>query len=256
MGSVFQRLIEIMDRLREECPWDKEQTMDSLRHLTIEETFELADAIAKKEMPEIKKELGDLLLHIVFYARIATEQKAFTIQDVIEGLCEKLIFRHPHVFGDTEVEGTQQVVENWEALKLKEKGGNKRLLDGVPKALPSLTKSYRIQQKMKGVGFDWKEPSELWDKVKEEVEELNEALSEKKQEAIEEEFGDLFFMLTNVARHYGIDPDLALDKTNEKVIRRFNYMEEKAISRQRPVKEMTLEEQETLWQEAKRNQLK
>lgn len=248
----FQKLVEILNELREKCPWDKEQTMDSLRHLTIEETYELADSILKNDTQEIKKELGDLLLHIVFYAKIAEEKNEFTINDVIESLCEKLIYRHPHVFGDESVENATEVTQNWEQLKLKEKDGNKRVLDGVPKALPSMLKAHRIQDKARGVGFDWEEKEQVWDKVQEELAELEYEIENDNKEKIEAEFGDLFFSMINAARLYDIDPEAALEKTNLKFIRRFGYLENKTISKGISLKDMSLEEMDQIWNEAKK----
>src|SRR3954463_1673555 len=199
-ASSFLRLLKIMDELREQCPWDKKQTIDSIRHLTIEETFELSDAILKKDLNEVKKELGDILLHIVFYARIASETNDFTIKDVIDSLCEKLIFRHPHIYGDVKAETDEQVKQNWEQLKQKEKGGNKSVLSGVPNSMPALLKAYRIQEKAKAVGFDWEEPSQVFEKVKEELSEFEVEIKNKNQQNAEKEFGDILFSLINYAR--------------------------------------------------------
>ena len=224
--NQFNRLISIMNELREKCPWDREQTLESLRHLTIEETYELGDAILKKDMQEIKKELGDLLLHIVFYSKIAEEQNDFNIYDVIDSLCEKLIFRHPHVFQDVEAKTAIKVAQNWEALKLKEKGRNKRVLEGVPKSLPAMVKANRIQDKARGVGFDWEYREQVWDKVREEFSEFEEEVKAGNSVEMEKEFGDLLFSLVNTARLYNIDPEAALERTNIKFIDRFNYLEE------------------------------
>ncbi len=249
----FKRLLGIMDELREKCPWDKEQTFDSLRKLTIEETYELGDAILKKDLNEIKKELGDIMLHIVFYAKIGSELDAFDIGDVIKGINEKLIYRHPHVFGDVDVEGSsRRVEENWEALKLKEKGGNKRVLEGVPAAMPALVKANRIQEKASGVGFDWEFREQVWDKVKEEVNELSSEILNVDEDKIEAEFGDLFFAMVNAARLYGVDPEAALERTNLKFIQRFNYLESKTLMKGKNLKDMTLAEMDKIWEEAKK----
>ena len=248
----FQNLIEILDELREKCPWDKKQTMESLRHLTIEETYELADSILKEDNNEIKKELGDLLLHIVFYAKIAKEQNAFTLNEVIDSLCEKLVYRHPHVFGDTNVANATEVEQNWEKLKLKEKDGNKGVLDGVPKALPAMLKAHRIQDKARGVGFDWEEKEQVWDKVQEEFAELEYEVEQDNKAKIEAEFGDLFFSMINAARLYDIDPEAALERTNLKFIQRFNFLENRTISKGISLKDMSLEEMDEIWNEAKK----
>lgn len=249
----FERLLYIMDELREKCPWDREQTLESLRHLTIEETYELGDAILQNDLPELKKELGDLLLHIVFYAKIADEKKAFDMADVIDSLCEKLIFRHPHVFGDTDAKDAQKVAENWEALKLKEKGRKKkRVLEGVPKSLPALVKAHRIQDKVRGVGFDWEEKEQVWDKIKEEFSEFEEEVKQNNEKAMENEFGDLFFSLVNAARLYGIDPEAALERTNLKFMKRFNYLEEQTIVKGKSLHDMSLAEMDVIWEEAKK----
>ncbi len=251
--NSFARLLEIMNVLREKCPWDKEQTLESLRTLTIEETYELADAIIDNDLQEVKKELGDLLLHIVFYAKIGDEKGAFDISDVIENLNEKLIYRHPHIFGDAEVKDTKEVLENWEQLKLKEKGGNKTVLEGVPKSLPALIKAYRIQDKVRGVGFDWDERDQVWGKVAEELDELKvELKADSSSLEAEQEFGDLFFSLINAARLYGINPENALERTNLKFIKRFNYLEEKTLKQGINLKEMPLVEMDKIWEEAKK----
>lgn len=251
--EAFGQLLEIMDELRAKCPWDKEQTLESLRTLTIEETYELADAIMENNLPEIKKELGDLLLHIVFYAKIGAEKGAFDISDVIHNLNEKLIYRHPHIFGDVQVVDAREVSDNWEQLKLKEKGRKKSVLEGVPQSLPAVIKAHRIQDKVRGVGFDWDEKEQVWDKVAEEMNELKEELlkSPSSLEA-EQEFGDLFFSLINAARLYGINPENALERTNLKFIRRFNYLEEKTLKQGIDLKNMPLVEMEKIWQEAKK----
>jgi MazG family protein len=251
----FRRLLDIMDELREKCPWDKEQTLETLRKLTIEETYELGDAILKHDLNEIKKELGDLMLHIVFYAKIGSEKGAFDMGDVLEGINNKLVYRHPHVFGDVNVHGSsRQVEENWEALKLKEKGGNKRVLEGVPAAMPALVKANRIQEKASGVGFDWENREQVWDKVKEEVNELSSEIEKVDKDKIEAEFGDLFFALVNAARLYNVDPEAALERTNLKFIRRFNYLESQTMLKGRSLKDMTLAEMDVIWEEAKRQE--
>ncbi len=247
----FQRLLTIMDELREKCPWDREQTFESLRNLTIEETFELADAITEKDYEEIKKELGDLLLHIVFYAKIGSEQNLFDISGVIEALCEKLIFRHPHVYGDVDVKGsTENVKKNWEELKQRE--GNRTVLSGVPAGLPALIKANRVQEKVRAVGFDWDRREQIWDKVEEELNELQEEVERNDQEHIEKEFGDLLFSMVNAARLYGVDPESALERTNRKFINRFNYLEEQTIRKGRSLKDMSLDEMNVIWEEAKK----
>jgi XTP/dITP diphosphohydrolase len=248
--NSFKRLLDIMDKLREECPWDRKQTMESLRKLTIEETYELADAILDGDMDEIKKELGDILLHIVFYSKIGKEKSAFDINDVIEGISDKLVYRHPHVFSDTKVKDSSEVENNWEALKLKE-NSKKRVLDGVPVSLPALVKANRIQEKVKGVGFDWEEKHQIWDKVFEEFRELRKEIQQNNQEKIEAEFGDLFFSLINAARLYNIDPESALERTNKKFTKRFNYLEEKTISKGRSLHDMSLDDMNVIWEEAK-----
>lgn len=251
----FERLLNIMDELREKCPWDREQTFESLRHLTIEETYELAEAILKNDLPELKKELGDLLLHIVFYAKIADEQKAFDMADVIDSLCEKLIFRHPHVFGNTTVTDANNVLENWEALKLKEKDRKKRVLEGVPQSLPSMVKAHRIQDKVRGVGFDWEEREQVWDKVREEFSELEVEMKSGNQKNMEKEFGDLFFSMVNAARLYNIDPEAALERTNLKFIHRFNYLEEQTLMKGKSLHDMSLDEMNVIWEAAKKHDL-
>jgi MazG family protein len=251
----FRRLLEIMDELRDKCPWDREQTLESLRKLTIEETYELGDAILKHDLNEIKKELGDLMLHIVFYAKIGSEKGAFDMGDVLEGINTKLVYRHPHVFGEVDVHGSsRQVEENWEALKLKEKGGNKRVLEGVPAAMPALVKANRIQEKASGVGFDWEHREQVWDKVKEEVNELASEIEKVDKDKIEAEFGDLFFALVNAARLYDVDPEAALERTNLKFIRRFNYLESQTMLKGRSLKDMTLAEMDKIWDEAKKQE--
>ncbi len=250
--QAFGRLLDIMDELREKCPWDKKQTNESLRTNTIEETFELCEAIIKNNDENIKKELGDVLLHIVFYAKIAEEKGAFDIKDICDALCDKLIFRHPHVFGTVDVENSKQVELNWEQIKLKEKNGNKTVLEGVPASLPALPKAHRIQDKARNAGFDWTEKEDVWDKVQEEFIELKQEINQLDKDKMEAEFGDLFFSLVNAARLYKINPDNALERTNQKFISRFNYMEQKALEKAKSLKEMTLEEMEILWNEAKK----
>jgi XTP/dITP diphosphohydrolase len=250
--DAFARLLEIMDELREKCPWDKEQTLESLRKLTIEETYELADAILNNDLNGIKKELGDLMLHIVFYAKIGSEKGAFDMADVLNSINEKLIYRHPHVFGEVDVANSREVLENWETLKLTEKGGNKRVLEGVPAALPALVKANRIQEKVSGVGFDWEYKEQVWDKVKEEINELSVEIDQVDQDKIEGEFGDLFFAMVNAARLYGIDPETALERTNLKFINRFNYLESETLQKGIDLKKMTLAEMDVIWDEAKR----
>jgi XTP/dITP diphosphohydrolase len=255
--KAFERLLIIMDELREQCPWDKKQTIESLRHLTIEETYELADAIIEKDMPNIKKELGDVLLHIVFYARIASETNEFNITDVINSLCEKLIHRHPHIYGDVKVANEQEVKENWEKLKLKEKDANgklenKSVLGGVPKSLPSLVKASRIQEKARAVGFDWEKPEQVWEKVQEEIAELkHEVDTNAPKEKVEGEFGDVLFSLINYARFLDINAEDALEKTNKKFINRFQYLESEAGKMGKPLSEMTLAEMDVYWNKAK-----
>lgn len=249
--AAFERLLDVMDELRAKCPWDSKQTFQSIRPNTIEETYELCDALAKNDLPNIKKELGDVLLHIVFYSKIASETNDFDIADVCNTLCDKLIFRHPHVFGDVNAENAGQVETNWERIKMKEKDGNKSVLSGVPSALPSLIKAYRIQDKARNVGFDWAEREQVWDKVKEEFEELMVEIKNMDPQKQEEEFGDLLFSLINAARLYKINPDNALESTNAKFIRRFNYLEEKTIKKGIDLKSMSLDEMNAIWNEAK-----
>jgi XTP/dITP diphosphohydrolase len=247
--EAFGRLIDIMDELREKCPWDREQSFESLRNLTIEETYELADAILEKDMTGIRKEMGDLLLHIVFYAKIASESGNFDIADVCDSLSEKLVFRHPHVFGETKVNNSQHVIENWEDLKIRE--GNKTVLGGVPKSLPAMIKANRIQDKARAVGFDWDEKEQIWDKVDEELNELMEVIKEDRPEKIEDEFGDLFFSLINAARLYQVDPETALERTNKKFVKRFNYLEQETLHKGKSLREMNLEEMNVIWEKAK-----
>ena len=247
---AFERLLNIMDDLRAKCPWDKKQTMQSLRHLTIEETYELGDAILNNDLQEVKKELGDLLLHIVFYAKIGSETNSFNIADVANGVCEKLIERHPHIYGDVQVNNEEDVKRNWEKIKLKE--GNKSVLGGVPKSLPALVKATRIQDKAAGVGFDWDNIDDVFEKIKEEIDELHAEVKAQQQSNIESEFGDVLFSLINYARFLKVNPEDALERTNRKFIARFQYLEEKATAQGKSLKDMTLQEMETYWQEAKK----
>jgi XTP/dITP diphosphohydrolase len=249
--EAFGRLLDIMDELRSKCPWDREQTFESIRNNTIEETYELADAILKHDLPHIRKELGDLLLHIVFYAKMGSETGAFDIKDVADAISEKLIFRHPHVFGDTDVSNNPEIVKkNWEELKIKE--GNHSVLGGVPDSLPALIKANRIQEKARAVGFDWDERHQVWDKVEEELQELKAEIDNLDKDRTAREFGDLFFSLVNAARLYGVDPETALERTNRKFISRFNYLESRTLKQGRKLKEMTLEEMNEIWEEAKK----
>lgn len=249
--EALGRIIDTLDELRVKCPWDRKQTNESLRPNTIEEVYELCDALIGNDVPNIKKELGDVLLHVLFYAKIADEQGQFDIADVADALNAKLIFRHPHVFGDVNVKDAHDVEQNWEQIKLKEKGGNKTVLAGVPTALPSMIKANRIQEKAANVGFDWDEPSQVWDKVNEEIIELSQEMAHMDKAKMEEEMGDVFFSLINASRLYGIDPENALEKTNKKFINRFNYLETKAANLGKSLKEMTLEEMDEIWNEAK-----
>ncbi|VTP99006.1 nucleoside triphosphate pyrophosphohydrolase [Sphingobacterium daejeonense] len=252
-NEAFDRLLTVLNTLRIECPWDRKQTMESLRHLTIEELYELTDAILEKDYQEIKKELGDIIMHLVFYAKIAEEENQFNITDVLNAVCDKLISRHPHIYGDTQVKDDEEVKQNWESIKLQE--GNKSVLQGVPQSLPALVKAYRIQDKVRGVGFDWEDKAEVWNKVEEELAEFKAEFDLKNnnvnQEKAEGEFGDLLFSLINYARHLGINPENALEKTNKKFIRRFTYLEEKAAENGLVLKDMSLEEMDVYWNEAK-----
>lgn len=248
--DAFNRLLDIMDDLREKCPWDKKQTLQSLRHLTIEETYELGDAILDNDLQEIKKELGDILLHIVFYAKIGSETSDFDIADVANEICDKLIHRHPHIYGDVKVENEEEVKQNWEKLKLKE--GKKSVLEGVPKSLPALVKASRIQDKAKGVGFDWEEPEQVWEKVQEELQELHDEVQSSNQDKIESEFGDVLFSMINYARFLNVNPEDALERTNKKFIKRFMYLESKANELGKPLADMTLAEMDVFWNEAKK----
>lgn len=253
--EAFGRLLDIMDELREKCPWDKKQTNESLRSNTIEEMYELCDALIRNDDEHIKKELGDLLLHIVFYSKIGQEKGTFDIKDVCNALCDKLIYRHPHVFGDDPADTSKKVEQSWEQLKLKEKGGGKTVLEGVPSSLPSIVKAQRIQSKARNVGFDWEEKEQVWDKVQEELEELKDEINVMSPAGMENEFGDLLFSMINAARLYKVDPDNALEKTNQKFIRRFNYLEQQTIQQGRSLKDMTLEEMDAIWNEAKQKGL-
>ena len=251
--KAFARLLTIMDELREQCPWDQKQTMDSLRYLTIEELYELSDAILEKDMPEIKKELGDVLLHIVFYARIASETNDFDITDVINDICEKLIHRHPHIYGDVEVADEKEVKKNWEKLKLKE--GRKSVLEGVPKSLPAIVKSFRIQEKVRGIGFDWDNKTQVWEKVLEEIEELKVEIKNGDNDRIESEFGDVLFALTNYARFIDVNPEDALERTNKRFIKRFQIMEKMIAKEGLNLSEMKLSEMDVFWEKAKQTYL-
>ncbi|WMN12544.1 nucleoside triphosphate pyrophosphohydrolase [Marivirga salinae] len=249
--QAFDRLLTIMDQLRNLCPWDKKQTIESIRHLTIEETFELSDAILENDLEEIRKELGDIMLHMVFYARMADEQKAFDMADVLNGISDKLINRHPHIYSDVEANDEQAVKENWEKIKLKEKG-NKTVLGGVPNSLPALIKSIRIQEKARGVGFDWDKKEQVWGKVEEEIQEFKTEEEAGNKEKATEEFGDLMFSLINYARFAGINPEEALEKTNKKFIKRFNYLESESKKEGKQISEMSLEEMDVYWEKAKK----
>ena len=248
-AKAFIRLVEIMDRLREECPWDKKQTIDSLRYLTIEEMYELSDAILDENMDEIKKELGDLMLHIVFYSRIASEKKHFDITDVLNSISDKLIHRHPHIYGDVVANDVKQVKENWEKLKLKE--GKNSVLEGVPKSLPAIVKAYRIQEKVRGIGFDWENKNQVWDKVQEEIKEFQNEEKRNNAEKMEEEFGDVLFSLVNYSRFVNINPEDALEKTNKKFIRRFQFMEQKIKEEGLDLSKLSFEQMNTFWDMAK-----
>ena len=251
--KAFERMLTIMDELREQCPWDKKQTMDSLRYLTIEELYELSDAILDKDMSEIKKELGDLLLHIIFYARIASETNDFDISDVINGVCDKLVHRHPHIYGDIKVADEIEVKKNWEKLKLKE--GKKSVLEGVPRSLPAIVKAFRIQEKVRGIGFDWDNKSQIWEKVLEEIEELKVEVEKKNKERIESEFGDVLFALINYARFIDVNPEDALERCNKRFVKRFQIMEKKLKEEEKDLLDMNLEEMEKYWQWAKNEYL-
>lgn len=248
--KAFERLLIIMDELREQCPWDKKQTMQTLRHLTIEEVYELGDAILDNDLDEVKKELGDVLLHIVFYSKIGSESKSFDIADVCHSICDKLIERHPHIYSDVKVENEEDVKRNWEQLKLKE--GKKSVLEGVPKSLPAMVKANRIQDKVAGVGFDWEEPNQVFEKVEEELGELQAEINSGHQDNIESEFGDVLFSMINYARFLKVDPESALERTNKKFIKRFQYLEQKSKDLDKPLSEMSLAEMDIYWEEAKK----
>lgn len=254
--AAFGRLLDVMDRLRVECPWDRKQTNESLRPNTIEEAYELSDAILQDDPYEVCKELGDVLLHIVFYSRIGEEKGQFDVADVCNKLCDKMIFRHPHVYGDVVAKNAEEVLDNWEQIKQKEKGGNKTVLGGVPQSLPSVIKAYRIQDKARHVGFDWEDKQEVWAKVREEIDELEAELKREDKERSEHELGDFLFAVINAARLYHLNPDNALEQTNKKFIRRFNYIEEHSLKIGKPLTEMTLDEMEALWEEAKSKEKK
>lgn len=251
-ADAFVRLLDVLDNLREKCPWDAKQTNDSLRPNTIEEVYELSEALLNDDVDNIKKELGDVLLHVAFYSKIASEKGHFDIADVCNSLADKLIFRHPHIYGNVDASTPDQVSKNWEEIKLKEKGGNKTVLSGVPSSLPSLVKSCRIQEKAANVGFDWEKKEDVWDKVREEADEVECEIKKGNKETLEEEFGDLLFAVVNAARLYGVNPDTALEKTNKKFINRFNYIEKKSSEKGKKLKEMTLDEMEILWNDAKK----
>ncbi len=250
--QAFNRLLDVMNELREKCPWDRKQTFDSLRGNSVEEVFELVEAIDNKDMQNIKKELGDVLLHIVFYAKMGDEAGEFDIADVCNSLCDKLIFRHPHVYGDIHANTPDEVKQNWEEIKLKEKNGNKTVLSGVPAALPALIKAHRIQDKARSIGFDWEERSQVWDKVREEIDEFQCEVDKIDTDKMEGEFGDVMFSLINAARLYEINPENALERTNKKFIKRFNYLEARAKEMNKPLRDMTLAEMDAIWNEAKK----
>lgn len=250
--AAFDRLLTVMDELRENCPWDMKQTMESIRHLTIEETYELSDAILENDLQEVKKEIGDIMLHMVFYSRIASETDDFDVADVLNGICDKLIHRHPHIYADLEVKDEKQVKENWEKLKLKEKG-NVSVLGGVPKSLPAMVKAMRIQEKARGVGFDWDNQDQVWDKVHEELEEFKTEVEKDDQEKARDEFGDLLFSLVNYSRFVNIDPEEALERTNKKFIKRFQYLESESKKDGKSIEKMSLEEMDEYWEKAKRS---
>jgi XTP/dITP diphosphohydrolase len=248
----FSKLLNILDELRAKCPWDMKQTFESLRKLTIEETYELADAISSGSDEGIKNELGDLMLHLVFYAKIGSERGTFTMDDVLEGINTKLIYRHPHIFGDVKVSSARQVEDNWEKLKIRENNGYKPVLSGVPSSLPAIVKANRIQEKVRGVGFDWEKREQIWDKVMEEISELKTEVEKHDTETIEAELGDVMFSIINASRLYGIDPEAALEKTNRKFIRRFNYLEKETLAKGKSLHDMTLDEMNVIWEEAKK----
>jgi XTP/dITP diphosphohydrolase len=249
----FGRLLDIIDELRQKCPWDKKQTNESLRKLTIEETYELADAVSSASDEGIRNELGDLMLHIVFYAKIGSEKGVFSMADVLQGINNKLVYRHPHVFGDVKVQGASEVEENWEKLKIRESNGYKPVLSGVPSSLPAVVKANRIQEKVRGVGFDWENREQIWDKVAEEIGELREEVGNNDKESIESELGDVMFSLINAARLYEIDPEAALEKTNRKFIKRFNYLENETLKKGVSLHDMSLDEMNVIWEQAKKH---
>ncbi|MEM9686710.1 MAG: nucleoside triphosphate pyrophosphohydrolase [Bacteroidota bacterium] len=249
--NAFKRLLTIMDELRDQCPWDKKQTLQSLRHLTIEETYELGDAILDNNLDEVKKELGDLLLHIVFYTKIASETNVFDIADVANGICDKLITRHPHIYGNVTVANAEEVTQNWEKIKLKE--GKKSVLEGVPRSLPAMVKASRIQEKASGIGFDWEQPEQVWEKLEEELYEFQEEIKGEDPDKIEAEFGDLLFSMINYARFLNINPENALERTNKKFISRFMYLENKTKALGKSLETLSLDEMEVFWEEAKNN---
>lgn len=248
--KAFGRLLDIMDDLRAQCPWDRKQTLESLRHLTIEEVYELGDAILDNDLEEIRKELGDIMLHMVFYAKIGSEKKAFDIADVLNGICDKLIDRHPHIYGNVQVADEEEVKANWEKLKLKE--GRKSVLEGVPRSLPAMVKAVRIQDKARGAGFDWERPEQVWEKVEEEQQELLEVVAQGQQNKMEQEFGDLLFALINYSRFLKIDPESALERTNKKFMRRFQYMEQRVQENGQQLSDLNLQEMDVFWEEAKK----
>ncbi len=252
--AAFGKLLEVLDTLRVKCPWDAKQTNESLRPNTVEEVYELVDALIADDVPNIKKELGDVLLHVAFYSKIADEKGQFDIADVCTALTDKLIFRHPHIYGDVSADTPEKVLRNWEEIKLKEKGGNKTVLAGVPSALPALIKANRIQEKVANVGFDWEKPEQVWDKVKEETREVEAEIKAGNHDNLEGEFGDLLFAVVNAARLYGVNPENALERTNRKFISRFNFLEKRAAELGKTLKEMTLGEMDEIWNEAKKNE--
>lgn len=249
--SAFSRILDVLDTLRRRCPWDAKQTNESLRPNTVEEVYELADAIIADDTANIRKELGDVLLHVLFYSKIASEKEQFDIADVCNSLADKLIFRHPHIYGEVKADSAEAVIQNWEEIKLKEKGGNKTVLAGVPSSLPALIKANRIQEKVANVGFDWEEPSQVWDKLKEELNEVEEEIKSGNKDGMEAEFGDLLFAVVNAARLYGVNPENALERTNRKFISRFNHIEKRSKEIGKTLREMTLPEMDQLWNEAK-----
>jgi XTP/dITP diphosphohydrolase len=251
-AEEFVKLLDIIDKLRATCPWDMKQTNESLRKLTIEETYELAEAVISKNDEGIRNELGDLMLHLVFYAKIGSEKNLFDMADVLKGINEKLVYRHPHVFGDVKVSGASEVEKNWEHLKIKENNGYKPVLSGVPSSMPAIVKANRIQEKVRGVGFDWEKREQIWDKVLEEITELKKEVDENNREEIESELGDVLFSLINASRLYGIDPEAALEKTNRKFIKRFNYLENETMKKGRSLHSMSLDEMNVIWEKAKK----